>query len=337
MTAEKLTVRDLNVSVRRDARRLVRGVSFEVEPGSSFGFVGETSSGKSLTCRAVISLLPAGLQASGDVRYGSRRISGLTSRELSTVRGRTISMIFQDPLAALNPMMRVGDAIVQVLRAHGGPDRRAATEAAVELLERVGIDDPARRARLHPHEFSGGMRQRVAIAMALAARPSLLIADEPTSALDVVVQAGILDLLDRLRREDGMSLILVSHDFGVISAACDQLAVMYAGQVVEQGPASQVLSRPAHPYTAGLLASLPQPGQSRALVPIPGSVPDPGEIGVGCAFAPRCHLAQEACRREPVPLFDVAPGRTSRCLRWADVYRPEAPSGPDEGRHAVVE
>ena len=337
MTAEQLTVRDLEVSVRSDGRRLVRGVSFDVQPGSSFGFVGETSSGKSLSCRAVISLLPAGLQASGDVQYGSRRLSGLTSRELSAVRGRTISMIFQDPLAALNPMMRVGDAIVQVLRAHGGPDRRAAPGAAVELLERVGIDDPARRAQLHPHEFSGGMRQRVAIAMALAARPSLLIADEPTSALDVVVQAGILNLLDRLRREDGMSLILVSHDFGVISGACDQVAVMYAGQVVEQGPASQVLSSPAHPYTAGLLASLPQPGRSRPLVPIPGSVPDPADIGAGCAFAPRCHLAQEACLSEPVPLLDVAAGRTSRCLRWTEVYRQEAPAGMDEGRRSVVE
>jgi oligopeptide/dipeptide ABC transporter ATP-binding protein len=337
MTAERLAVRDLDVFVRRETRRLVRGVSFDVEPGSAFGFVGETSSGKSLTCRALISLLPAGLQASGDISYGGRRLSGLTSRELAGVRGRTISMIFQDPLAALNPMMRVGDAIVQVLRAHGGPGRRAAADAAVELLERVGIDDPARRARLHPHEFSGGMRQRVAIAMALAARPSLLIADEPTSALDVVVQAGILDLLDRLRREDGMSLILVSHDFGVISAACDQLAVMYAGQVVEQGPASQVLSRPAHPYTAGLLASLPQPGRSRPLVPIPGSVPDPGEIGAGCAFAPRCRLAEDACRREPVPLLEVTPGRTARCLRWAQVYRPEAPGAPDEERHASVE
>jgi oligopeptide/dipeptide ABC transporter ATP-binding protein len=336
MTAEQLTVRELDVSVRRDGRRLVRGVSFDVEPGSSFGFVGETSSGKSLTCRAVISLLPAGLQASGDIRYGGKRLSGLTSRELASVRGQTISMIFQDPLAALNPMMRVGDAIVQVLHAHGGQDRRGAKVAAVELLERVGIDDPGRRARLHPHEFSGGMRQRVAIAMALAARPSLLIADEPTSALDVVVQAGILDLLDRLRREDGMSLILVSHDFGVISAACDQLAVMYAGQAVEQGPASQLLSKPAHPYTAGLLASLPQPGRSTPLVPIPGSVPDPAEIGIGCAFAPRCQLAQQACRSEPVPMLDVAPGRASRCLRWTKVYGQEPPAGPDEGRHAVV-
>jgi oligopeptide/dipeptide ABC transporter ATP-binding protein len=337
MTAEQLTVRDLDVCVRRDGRRLVRGVSFDVEPGSSFGFVGETSSGKSLTCRAVISLLPAGLQAKGDIQYGDRRLSDLTPRELSGVRGRTISMIFQDPLASLNPMMRVGDAIVQVLRTHDGSDRRVAARAAVELLERVGIDDPSRRARLHPHEFSGGMRQRAAIAMALAARPSLLIADEPTSALDVVVQAGILDLLDRLRREDGMSLILVSHDFGVISGACDQLAVMYAGQVVELGQASKVLSKPAHPYTAGLLASLPQPGQSKPLVPIPGSVPDPADIGVGCAFAARCHLAQEPCRSEPVPLLDVAPGRASRCLRWTEVYGQEVPAGPDEERHAVVE
>ena len=342
MSAELLTVRNLHVSVRRGGRPLVRDVSFDVEPGTSFGFVGETSSGKSLTCRAVISLLPPGLQSSGDISYGGTRLSGLSARELAAIRGRTISMIFQDPLAALNPMMRVGDAIVQVLRARGGlgrgrHDGRASASAGIELLERVGIDDPGRRARLHPHEFSGGMRQRVAIAMALAARPSVLIADEPTSALDVVVQAGILSLLDRLRREDGMSLILVSHDFGVISAACDQVAVMYAGQIVEEGPASQVLSKPSHPYTAGLLASLPQPKRKTPLVPIPGSVPDPASIGTGCAFAPRCHLVTPACRAEPIPLLEVASGRVSRCLRWADTREPIGSGTPGEGRHAVVE
>jgi len=342
MTAEKLTVRDLQVAVRRTGQELVRGVSFDVEPGSSFGFVGETSSGKSLTCRAVISLLPVGLQSRGDIFYGGTRLSGLSTRELGGVRGRTISMIFQDPLAALNPMMRVGDAIVQVLRAHDRPGRgrarhRASAEGAVELLERVGITDAARRSRLYPHEFSGGMRQRVAIAMALAARPSLLIADEPTSALDVVVQAGILRLLDQLRREDGMSLILVSHDFGVISGACDQLAVMYAGQIVEQGPTIKVLAKPGHPYTAGLLASLPQHGRTTPLVPIPGSVPDPASIGTGCAFAPRCHLVTDKCRDAPIPLLMVAPGRVSRCLRWADVREPVSPQPSGEGRHTVVE
>jgi oligopeptide/dipeptide ABC transporter ATP-binding protein len=343
MTAEKLTVRDLHVAVRRSGQQLVRGVSFDVEPGSSFGFVGETGSGKSLTCRAVISLLPPGLQASGGILYGGNRLSGLSKRELAGVRGRTISMIFQDPLAALNPMMRVGDAIVQVLRAHarpgrGGLHRGASAREAIELLERVGISDPARRSRLYPHEFSGGMRQRVAIAMALAARPSLLIADEPTSALDVVVQAGILSLLDQLRREDGVSLILVSHDFGVISGACDQLAVMYAGQIVEQGPTLKVLSKPAHPYTAGLLASLPQPGRTTPLVPITGSVPDAASIGTGCAFAPRCHLVTDKCRGAPIPLLEVAaPDRVSRCLRWADVREPVGPRHSGEGRHTVVE
>ena len=255
MTAEKLTVRDLDVFVRRDARPLVRGVSFDVEPGSSFGFVGETSSGKSLTCRAVISLLPAGLQASGDIRYGSRRLSGLTLRELSAVRGRTISMIFQDPLAALNPMMRVGDAIVQVLRAHGGPDRRAATEAAVELLERVGIDDAARRARLHPHEFSGGMRQRVAIAMALAARPSLLIADEPTSALDPELVSDVLDVMRSLA-DDGMTMVVVTHEIGFAREVGDSLVFMDEGVVVEAGPPKEVLSSPSQDRTQIFLSRI---------------------------------------------------------------------------------
>jgi oligopeptide/dipeptide ABC transporter ATP-binding protein len=242
-------------------------------------------------------------------------------------------MVFQDPMTALNPLLRVGDAVAQVVRAHEQVDRAAARRRAIEMMERVGIRDAARRSRAYPHQFSGGMRQRVVIAMALAARPSLLLADEPTTALDVVVQAEILRLLDTLRRADGMSLVLVSHDFGVVAGVCDRVGVMYAGELVEIGPTRDVLSRPRHPYTAGLIASLPEADGRRRLRPIAGMPPEAGALPAGCAFAARCGLAVDACRAAPIPLVEVGPSRYSRCIRVDQIgelalFEPSARPGP---------
>jgi oligopeptide/dipeptide ABC transporter ATP-binding protein len=224
-------------------------------------------------------------------------------------------MVFQDPLTALNPVLRVGDAIAQVIQAHARVGHRAARAQAVEMMERVGIRDAARRAAAYPHEFSGGMRQRIHIAMALAARPTLLLADEPTTALDVIVQAEILRLLDSLRREEGMSLLLVSHDFRVVAGLCDRVGVMYAGELVEVGRTRAVLRRPEHPYTIGLMNSLPEAVVGERLRAIPGTPPDPGRLPPGCAFAPRCELARGSCTATAIAMEEAAPEHWARCIR----------------------
>jgi oligopeptide/dipeptide ABC transporter ATP-binding protein len=319
-SAETLVVEGLGVQI---GRALVRDVSFEIEPGTVFGLVGESGSGKTLTSRAILGLLPAGASTTGSVRLGGQELLKMTPRQWRTVRGARISMVFQDPMSALNPLMRVGTAISQVVQAHQDVTRKQASSRAVDLMNRVGIDDAAGRARSYPHEFSGGMRQRIVIAMALASRPSVLLADEPTTALDMVVQADILALIDTLRRDEGLSVMLVSHDFGVIAGACDRVAVMYGGELVETGPARQVLDTPRHPYTAGLLASHPQ-GQARGTLPaIPGQPPDPAALPTGCAFAPRCPQARDDCRTQPIPLSARPSGpSTVRCLHPLDGVTP---------------
>ena len=313
--SEVLTLEHLDVSFRGGAVRVVRDVSFSVQPGEAFGLVGESGSGKSLTLRAILGLLPPGARASGAIRLRERSLLELSGREFQRLRGSTIGMVFQDPMTALNPVLRVGDSIAQVVQAHKRLDRSAARRRAVEAMERVGIRDAARRALAYPHQFSGGMRQRIVIAMALAARPSLLLADEPTTALDVVVQGEILRMVDTLRREEGMSLLLVSHDFGVVAGLCRRVGVMYAGELVEIGPTERVLFDPSHPYTVGLIDSLPDASRRlRRLRPIPGSQPEGGQEIVGCAFATRCPLATEACRAAPVPLVLAGPDHRSRCI-----------------------
>jgi oligopeptide/dipeptide ABC transporter ATP-binding protein len=222
-------------------------------------------------------------------------------------------MVFQDPMTALNPVLRVGDSVAQVIQSHRRIDRRAARREAIEIMGRVGIRDASRRWRNYPHEFSGGMRQRILIAMALASQPTLLLADEPTTALDVIVQAGILRLIDRLRREESMSLLLVSHDISIVAGMCERVGVMYAGQLVEEGPTAEVLFRPRHPYTRALIESLPETGEG-LLSTIPGSPPEPGKFPVSCAFAPRCPLATDACRAAPIPLVPVGTRHASRCI-----------------------
>jgi oligopeptide/dipeptide ABC transporter ATP-binding protein len=290
-------------------------VSFTIAPGEAFGLVGESGSGKSLTCRAILRLMPRGATISGRISYGSRNLLALGDREMQALRGSSIAMVFQDPLTALNPVLRVGDSIAQVIQAHGGLGRRAARMRAIEMMERVGIRDAGRRAPSYPHEFSGGMRQRIHIAMALAARPTLLLADEPTTALDVVVQAEILRLLDDLRRQDGMSLLLVSHDFRVVAGLCDRVGVMYAGELVEVGRTDVVLRRPEHPYTIGLMNSLPEAVVGERLRAIPGAPPEPGSLPPGCAFAPRCELARDSCTTAPIAMAEAARGHWARCIR----------------------
>lgn len=307
----ELRVEGLRVAFADGRREVVRGVSLTVAGGGSLGLVGESGSGKSLTCRAILGLLPRGAVAEGRILVDG--VPVLDGRQRSRAPGEApIGMVFQDPLAALNPLLRVGTSVAQVIQARDGKDRRTASKQAVEALGRVGIRDPARQARRYPHQLSGGMRQRVLIAMALALRPQLLLADEPTSAVDVLVQAGILELLQRLRRETGMSLLIVSHDLGVVANVCERIAVMYAGEIVEEGETRAVLRSPAHPYTRGLVGSLPTAAGGR-LIGIPGAPPDAGAATPGCRFASRCPRVSADCVREPISIDTIADRRV-RCI-----------------------
>ena len=313
-SATSLEVADLTIAFDNGRTPVVRGVSFEIATGEAFGLVGESGSGKTLTCRSVLGLVPQPSEVGGSIRLGSVSLLELSNRDWQRVRGSQVSMVFQDPMTALNPVLRVGDSVAQVIQSHRRVNRRTARREAVDIMGRVGIRDAARRWRNYPHEFSGGMRQRILIAMALASRPSLLVADEPTTALDVIVQAGILRLIDRLRREESMSLLLVSHDISIVAGMCDRVGVMYAGQLVEEGPTAEVLFRPRHPYTRALIESLPESAGDGPLPTIAGSPPEPGSFPEGCAFAPRCPLATAECLAAPVPLVPVGDRHRSRCI-----------------------
>ncbi len=297
----------------------VRDVSLSVDARETLAIVGESGSGKSLTGLAMMGLLPNAVRAAaGSVWLDGRELLRLDEASLRRLRGKGVAMIFQDPLSSLNPVQSVGAQIVEALRAHRPLDGRAAWTQAIEALRRVGIPDPERRAMSFPHEISGGMRQRAMIAMAIGNDPRLLIADEPTTALDVTIQAQILDLLAGLRRERDMAMVFISHSLPVVAEIADQVAVMYAGEVVEQGPAKTVFTAPLHPYTAALLRSAPR--EDGALPKgIAGVVPLPQALPKGCVFGPRCALRAEACERERPPLAEVGPGRLSRCLRWREV------------------
>jgi oligopeptide/dipeptide ABC transporter ATP-binding protein len=294
----------------------VDNVSFAVDHGEVFGLVGESGSGKTVTIRSLIGLVakPGEVDA-GSVRYRGQDLLKLDERRLRQVRGREIAMIFQDPATALNPVLRVETQIVEMLRAHGAATRRTAREQAVALLRAVGIPAPEQRLRDYPHQFSGGMAQRVVIAIAIAANPRLLLADEPTTALDVTIQDQILTLLVRLQRERGMGMILVTHNLGVVAETCDRVGVMYAGQLVEVAPTREILREPKHPYTLGLLSCVPRVEQrSTELLPIPGAIPDLVHPPSGCRFHPRCAFATEECRSGPIPLISLGDGRWSACL-----------------------
>jgi oligopeptide/dipeptide ABC transporter ATP-binding protein len=314
-----LSVEGLHVSfeVGRQIVRAVDGVSFSIKRGEIFGIVGESGCGKSATLRALIGLLPhTGVRTSGRVEYGGSNLLELSERSLRRIRGAEISMVFQDPMTFLNPVLRVSEQIEEALKQHTTLGRAERRLRAVELMRLVGIALPERRLREYPHQFSGGMRQRVLLAIALACGPKVLLADEPTTALDVTIQDQILKLLKRLRDELGMSIILVSHDLGVIAQMCERVAVMYAGQVVESAPIRELIRSPRHPYTVGLLSSLPGlDANSRYLVPIPGAPPSMTELTPGCRFADRCPLVLDECRSWDTELLAAAPGHSSRCLR----------------------
>ena len=312
--------------------RAVRDVGFRLRRGKTLALVGESGSGKSVTALALMGLLPTNARVSArQMRFSARpdaapvSLQALNRRGHRGLRGRHMTMIFQEPMSSLNPLFPIGDQIGEMLLLHGRSNARARRTRVMDMLELVELPSPAERYHAWPHELSGGMRQRVMIAMALVCNPALLIADEPTTALDVTVQAQILDLMRRLQAELGMSILFITHDMGVVAEMADDVAVMYAGQIVEQASASELFADPQHPYTRGLLASIPRKGRARGerLVPIPGSVPSLRAMPQGCSFAPRCSLAADACREAGIPLAEVAPHHLSRCVLG---YR-----GPDHG------
>ena len=293
---------------------VVDGVDYHVDPAQVFGVAGESGSGKTMSMLALLGLLPPGARVEGRASFGGRDLLRLRGRELRSVSGREIGMVFQDPMTSLHPMLSVGRQLTEHVRRHLGLGRDAAARRAVELLEQVRIPDPSSALRAYPHQFSGGMRQRIAIAIALACRPSLLIADEPTTALDVTVQAGILRLLDSLRREFDLSVVLVTHDLGVLSSLADRVSIFYAGRVVESGPREELLRHPRHPYTRALLDALPHPEAPRdtPLIAIRGTPPSPQQIPSGCPYHPRCSYAIDVCTTHDPPLAPVN-GRRLAC------------------------
>ena len=294
--------------------KAVDDVSFTIHEGESFALVGESGCGKSATCRSILRLIhKPGQIVDGHVRYKGQDLTTLSDKEMRQIRGKEIAMIFQEPMTALNPVLTIGE---QIFEAFGGQkmSKKEKTERAIQLLQMVGIPRPEMRLKEYPHQFSGGMRQRAMIAIALAARPKLLLADEPTTALDVTIQDQIINLLNDLKERLGMSILLITHDLGVVAQMCDRVAVMYAGHVVEIADTLSLFSSPRHPYTYGLLSSLPTGREKERLVPIPGAPPDLSNPPAGCPFAPRCRFAQERCHGELPALREVAPEHYSRCF-----------------------
>lgn len=305
MNAPEPIVRVRGLTVTAAGQRAVDEVSFDIAPGERVGLIGESGSGKTLTALAIMGLLPEGVRASGSVAYRGDELLRLAEPERARLRGDAIGMVFQEPLTALNPVMRVGDQIAESLRIHRGASRRAARREALALLRRVHMPDPEEKLDAYPHELSGGQRQRVVLAIAIACEPDLVIADEPTTALDVTVQAGILRLLDEATSGDA-ALLLITHDLPVVAAVCERVLVMYGGRIVEQGATREVLTHPRHPYTAGLLAAVPSlDGPTAARLPtIAGTVPPLGGFPSGCVFRDRCDRADTACVTEPALAWD---------------------------------
>ncbi len=313
-----LDVRDLRVSFpTTDGRRLhpVDGVSFSLDRGETLALVGESGCGKSLTSLALVRLVPppGRVDEGSAIRLGDTDVLALEGEGLRRIRGRRIGMIFQDPMTSLNPVFTVGDQIAEGVRAHFRVSKAEARDRALRLLQEVGIPDPGERLGAYPHQLSGGMRQRVMIAIALAAEPEILVADEPTTALDVTVQAQILEVLDQLRRSRGMAVLLITHDLGIVAGRADRVAVMYAGQIVEEATTAELFARPSHPYTQGLFASVPRiTGPVQRLTPIRGTVPPPIAWPAGCRFRPRCPQAFDKSELPP-ELLPVGPGHRMRC------------------------
>lgn len=303
--------------------KAVDGISFELAHGQTLGIVGESGSGKSVASLSIMRLVPepAGKIISGSINFHGRDVLKLSVNEIRHLRGKQMAMIFQDPMTSLNPFMRVSKQLMEVTQLHLGHSQEQAREHAIRMLEQVGIPDASVRADSYPHEFSGGMRQRVMIAMALSCAPELLIADEPTTALDVTIQAQILELIKRLKAETGASVILITHDLGVVAGMTDHVVVMYAGKVFEQAPTAELFARPGNPYTRALLRSVPDPTvEQPMLYQIPGQPPDLAHLPAGCPFAPRCERAEEICRREFPPFVQLSSDRFSLCHFASEVY-----------------
>src|SRR3989454_326312 len=303
--------------------KAVDGVSFEVRQGETLGIVGESGSGKSVANLSLMRLIPEppGKIVSGEVLFGGRDVLKLSTREVRDIRGKQIAMIFQDPMTSLNPFMRISKQLMEVTQLHLGHSKEQARAHAVKMLEQVGIPDARQRADSYPYEFSGGMRQRVMIAMALSCQPELLIADEPTTALDVTIQAQILELIKRLKAETAASVILITHDLGVVAGMTDHIIVMYAGKVFEEATTKELFERPGNPYTRGLLRSVPDPtAEQGKLYQIPGLPPDLAHLPAGCPFAPRCERAEEICRREFPPFVQLTLDHHSLCHFADEVY-----------------
>jgi oligopeptide transport system ATP-binding protein len=307
--------------------KAVDGVSFDLKQGQTLGIVGESGSGKSVANLSIMRLIqnPPGRIVSGSIVFDGSDVLQLSTREVRDLRGKRIAMIFQDPMTSLNPFMRVSKQLMEVTRLHLDHTKAEAREHAIKMLEQVGIPDARQRVDSYPHEFSGGMRQRVMIAMALSCEPELLIADEPTTALDVTIQAQILELIKRLKEETGASVILITHDLGIVAGMTDHIIVMYAGKVFEQAPTAELFERPANPYTRGLLRSVPDPTDEQGqLYQIPGQPPDLAHLPPGCPFAPRCERAEDICRREFPPYVQLTLEHYSLCHFAPEVFAQSA-------------
>jgi oligopeptide transport system ATP-binding protein len=319
-----LSVKDLQVTFATDDGivRAVNGLSFSLERGETLGIVGESGSGKSVTALSIMRLIasPPGRIDAGEIRFKDQDLLKLGEAQMRQIRGNKISMIFQDPMTSLNPVLTIGDQISETIVLHQHKNRQQARQRAIEMLHLVRIPEPEKRLNDYPHQFSGGMRQRVMIAMALACDPELLIADEPTTALDVTIQAQILDLMRDLQKRLNSAIIMITHDLGVVAEVCERVLVMYGGNLVEYGTADQIFNSPKHPYTWGLLESLPRLDEKgrRRLVPIDGQPPNLLRLPPGCAFAPRCRYALSTCATDPPPFIDFGDGHIARCVLYKE-------------------
>ena len=322
MNKEKtLQVKDLELWFEHDygANKILNGISFDIYKGETLGIVGESGCGKSVTSLSIMRLLqspPARLK--GSIQLEGKELLTMTERQMQTIRGNRISMIFQEPMTSLNPVFTIGDQLIETFMQHQGLSKKEAWQKGIEMLRMVKIPLPEQRMKEYPHQLSGGMRQRVMIAMALACKPELLIADEPTTALDVTIQAQVLDLMRELQKEMGTSIAFITHDLGVVSEMCDRVVVLYCGEVVEEATAEELFENPKHPYTNGLLGTLPRFGQKGRLETIPGVVPPSGKYPKGCVFAPRCKYATEKCHSDKPTLCDLGAGHKVRCFRFAE-------------------
>ncbi len=320
-----LAINDLKTTfrTRRGTLTAVDHVSFSLQPGEVMGLVGESGSGKSITSRSIMGLVPQPPgKVEGSIQLNGQELIGQSGSAWQHVRGEQIAMVFQDPMTSLNPVYPIGEQVMEALRFHKNLDQKDAQEQTIDLFKRVGLPAPKERLGVYPHQLSGGMRQRVMIAMAIACGPRLLIADEPTTALDVTIQAQILDLLRTLNKESGMALLLITHDLGIVAELCQNVMVMYAGRIMEKSSVATLFDRPLHPYTLGLIQSRPEIDQPRArLQPIPGSPPDLVHIPSGCPFHPRCRWAQPLCEREAPPLHEYAPQHWSACHYSQEISR----------------